>query len=219
MQRRQLLAALAAATLAPTLARAGVTRVPLSNAFLLLTDYLKLPANKRDLFHFAYLARHKDKPATDAKATYVLADGTRTPVVFSANGEVTNLPTLAQLKSKAKFENDGAPLQFGLELRATVQPASRLDVPSLQRALAQANEAVAIFTDGQAGRLTDAYFPDAGGGQVLLSGGSATPLATFDFPALGHVPYIDLSRAHSALAVQLDHAPSRIMFAGPPHKS
>ncbi len=221
MQRRQLLTALAAATVAPALAHARdqVTRVPLSNAFLLLSDYLKLAPDKRNLFHFSYLVRRKGKPAPDTKAAYLLPDGTRTPVAFGADGEVTNLPTLAQLSSKAKFETDGPAVEFGLELRLSAKPTADLEVAALESALAQANAAVSVFSEGQGGRLTDAYFPDATTGQVVFANGRTTALRIFDFPNLGRIPYIDLRHVSGAQTVKLDHAPSRVLLGGPPHRS
>jgi hypothetical protein len=217
MNRRRLLAALAVSPLGPALAHAGPSRTPLADAFLLLEDYLKLAAAKRDLFHFAYLARHKDKPAPDAKATYVLADGTRTPVAFAADGEVTNLPTLDQLKSKATFETDGPPLDFALEMRVSTALAARFQADVLVRALAQANAAVAVFTEGQGARLTHAYFPDGGAGRAVYADGHTAALLAFNFPSLGPILYLDLSHANGLAAVEVDHAPSRVMLAGPPH--
>jgi hypothetical protein len=219
MNRRSLLAALAFSAFGPALAHAGPSRTPLADAFLLLEEYLKLPAAKRDLFHFSYLARRKGKPAADAKATYVLEGGTRTPVVFAADGEVTNPPTLEQLKSKATFEADGPPLDFALEMRVTAIPAAHLEADGLVRALAQANAAVAVFMEGQAARLTHAYFPDAGAGRAVYADGHATALAAFEFPNLGPILYLDLSRAAGLAAVELDHAPSRVMLAGPPRRT
>jgi hypothetical protein len=221
MDRRKLLAALAASTLVPALATplawAGTTRVPLADAFLLLEDYLKLPAAKRDRFHLAYLARRGPKPAPDAQAAIVTPDGVRTPLVFSADGELTSLPTLDQLKSKAMFVADGPPFKFALEMRASEAPAAQLEVADLTQTLAQINAAVTTFSEGDdSNRLTTAYFPDAGAGHAVLAAGHNAPLAAFDFPSLGKVLYLDLRRP-AATSVQLERPPSRVMFAGPPH--
>jgi hypothetical protein len=220
MHRRRLLtsaAALAATGLAPPLARAAPQRVALADAFLLLDSYLALPPAQRDRFHIAYLARRGAKPAPDAQAAIVAADGTRTPLVFAADGLVTNLPTLEELKSQAKFETVGPAFGFALEMRASVEPADRYDLAALSEALAQVNAAVAKFAQGAAvGKLTYVYFPDAGAGRVIFADGHAAPLAVFTFPSLGPVPYLEPRKAAGGQAVVLDKPPTRVMLAGAP---
>src|SRR5581483_11056084 len=79
LHRRALTAALAAALAAPALAGAsravaGVTRVELADAFLLLRDYLALKPEQRDRFHLAYRAVRRGKPAPDVKAQIIHRD-------------------------------------------------------------------------------------------------------------------------------------------------
>ena len=217
MHRRRLLAALAASALVPGLASAAPQRVPLADAFLLLADYLALPPGRRDRFHPAYLARRGPKPAPNAQAAIVAADGTRTPFIFAADGLVTNLPSLEQLKSRATFETVGPAFGFALEMRASIVPADRYDIAALTPCLDQVNAAVAKFADGDAvGRLTAIYFPDAGMGHATFADGHAQPLPVFTFPGLGPVPYLEPRKLAGAQAVQLDRPPSRILLAGPP---
>jgi hypothetical protein len=219
-QRRTLLIALTALAV-PRLAFAGPTRVALSEAFLLLGDYFKLASPERDRFYLAYRAMGKDKPAPDAKATYVGADGARTPVAFDAGGVVTNPPSLADLKSRARFETDGPPLAFDLEFCASLQPAQRLAVSDLAQALAQANKAVARFIGGASGvePLTAAFFPDAGAGAALLASGQSTPLPEFEFKSLGKMPYIEPARPPAADAVSFERPPSRVILSRHPRKA
>jgi prepilin-type processing-associated H-X9-DG protein len=219
MHRRRLLAALAASALAPGLASAAPPRVTLGEGFWLLADYLALPPERRDLFHLAYLARRSAVPAPDAQAVMVAADGTRTPFVFAADGLVTNLPTLDQLKSKAKFETVGPAFSIALEMRASIVAADRYDIAALTLALTQVNAAVAKFAYGEAvGRLTAVYFPDAGMGHATFADGHVAPLPVFTFPGLGPVPYLEPRKLAGAQAVQLDKPPSRILLAGPPRR-
>jgi hypothetical protein len=217
MRRRHLLASLGAAALWPALARAAVQRVPLSEAFLMLDSYLALPATERDRFSFAYRVMRNNKPAPGAQAVFVDPAGARTPVVLSADGTVETLPTLAQIKSKAVFEIDGADYQFVLEPLAAIAPATRIGVPDLTASLAQLNAAIGKFADGaDVAQLTAAYFPDAGAGAAILAGGGAKPLAVFNFQALGPTPYFEPRKAPGALALTFDKPPSRIVLAGPP---
>jgi hypothetical protein len=217
--RRALLLALA---LAPAAGRAvaGVSRVPLSDAFLLLEDYLKLPPAQRDRFYLAYRAMRGEKPAPDAKAAYLAPDGTRSPVVFDAAAVVTNPPTLAQIESRSRFETEGPPLIFDLELCASTQPAARLAVVDLTAALTQANQAVARFTGGASGvaTLTAAFFLDGGAGQALLASGESAPLPVFEFKSLGKLSYIEPARLPAAQTVSLERTPSRVILSRHPQK-
>jgi hypothetical protein len=215
-----MLASLMAAALAPGLARAATHRYPLADAFLLLDQYLALPPGQRSRFYLAYRAVRDAHAAPDAQAAIVAPGGTRTPVAFDADGFVTNIPTLAQLKSRAVFETEGAPFKIGLEVRAQMPAADRFEAADLALTLAQVNAAVVVFSDGQpAARLTTSYFPGAGGGAAVFADGRSAPLPIFDFPGLGPIPYFDATRFAGATRVALAKAPSRVLFGGPPHKA
>jgi hypothetical protein len=218
MHRRSVLAALGAAAFAPTLAHAaGPHRVALSDAFLLLDSYLALPPAERSGFYIAYLARRDGKPAPDVQAAIIAADGTRIPLVLGPDGLVTNLPTLDQLKSKAQFETQGAPFKFGLELRAQMPASTHVDIAALFGVLTQVNAAISKFAEGEAiGKLTVAYFPDAGAGRTVFPDGHTTALPVSNFPNLGAIPYVEPRKVMAAQSVMLDAAPSRIMLGGPP---
>jgi hypothetical protein len=219
LQRRALVAGLAAALAAPAPAFAAVTRVPLGDAFLLLEAYLALKPLERDRFRFAYRALRNGKPAPDAKVRIVHRDRTSTPLAFDADGWVTTLPTLDEIKRRDSFEVDGPPLDFALELRATMTPADRLPVRELTGTLAQVNAAIVSFAGNDAGavsRLTCIYFPDAGAGRAILESGEERPLKSFDFKLIGPTPYFEPRATPHATSIALARAPSRILLAGPP---
>jgi len=65
-------------------------------------------------------------------------------------------------------------------------------------------------------KLTAAFFPDAGGGQAVLSDGRATPLPVFNAPIFGPVAYFEPGKAVGVKAVLLTRAPSRILLGGHP---
>ena len=221
LRRRTLLAALTAAATLPHSALASPRAVPLPDAFLLLQDYFKLAPGQRDRFYLAYRAMRNDKPAPDAKATYVAADGSRTPVVFDAGAVIVNPPTAADFKRRLRFETEGPPLTFDLELCASIAPTLRLPAPELAAALTQANAAVTRFTGGAPGvePLTAAFFPDAGSGAVLLASGQTSPLPTFEFKSLGKIAYFEPGRPPVATAVTFATPPSRIILSRHPRKA
>jgi hypothetical protein len=224
LQRRALLAGIAAALAAPTLARpapasAKPTRIGLDEAFLLLDAYLALKPAERDRFSLAYRAVRKGKPAPDANARIVHGDHSWAPLAVDADGWITQLPTLDQLKGHETFEVDGPAFDMALEMRATLAPAARMPVAELTATLAQVNAAIVTFADGDSsvGRLTCIYFPDAGAGRAILADGGERPLPSFDFKLIGPTPYFEPRLMPAANAVALEKTPSRILIAGPPH--
>ncbi len=220
MQRRALIAGIAAALAAPAApAWARVTRIGLADAFLLLDAYLALKPAERDRFVLAYRAVRGGKPAPDANARIVHRDRTSTPLALDADGWVTQLPTLDELRASETFEVDGPAFDMSMELRATLAPADRLPVGELTATLAQVNAAIVTFAGDNSsavGRLTCIYFPDAGAGRAILADGGERPLPSFNFKLIGPTPYFEPSRLPPATAVALERPPSRILLAGPP---
>jgi hypothetical protein len=217
--RRLLLSAALAAAAAPRIALAAPRRVPLDQAFILLEPYLELPPAQRDRFYFAYRAVRNKTPAPDAKAAVVGAGGERTPLRIDADGLIANPPSLADLKSKAMFEFEGPPFEFGLEMRAAMAPAARLDAGELKLTLAQAGAAMVKFSGSMAydaPKINAAYFPGASTGQALSPDGSGRPLPLFAYPGVGKVPYFEPSKWRQAVAVMLDAAPTRILLGSAP---
>jgi hypothetical protein len=223
MRRRDLLALLAVVAAAPgEVMAANVQTFPIDKAFPFLAAYLALPAAARSRFYLAYRSMRDKHPISDGRATIVAPGGARTPVAFDRVGEVTRLPSLAELKSGANVEVDGAPFQLGLELRCAIASATRLDVVQLSLALDQVNQAAARFAGPLSlviPKFTAAYFPDAGSAQVVMGDGRATALPVVAVPNLGPVPYIEPSALVGARTVQLARAPSRILLGAHPKKT
>jgi hypothetical protein len=220
MRRRHLLALLAVAAAAPgEVMAAGAPTFPIDKAFPFLLAYFNLPAANRNRFYLAYRAVRDKHPISDARATIVTPGGARTPVTFDRVGEVTRLPSLAELKSGAVVQVDSAPFQLGLELRAAMVCATRLDVAQLSLALAQVNDD-AVRAAGPLSlvipKFTAAYFPDAGSAQAVMGDGRVTALPVVSVPNLGPVPYIEPSTIAGARTVQLARAPSRILLGAHP---
>src|ERR1700733_14889266 len=100
MRRRHLLALLIAAAAAPSdaLAAAGHT-IAINRMFPFLSMFLRTPFADRNRFYLAYRAVRDKRPIADARASFIGANGARTPVVFDHTGAVVPLPTLAELNS------------------------------------------------------------------------------------------------------------------------
>lgn len=223
MRRRHVLALFTAAVAAPSSAlAAGPTVVPIDKAYPFLSGYLGLAPALRSRFYLAYRAYRDKHPTADARATIIDANGARTPIVFDRAGIVTRLPNLAELKSGASVEIDGAPFQLGPELRCAAAPSTRIDVGELSLALAQVNAAVAKFAGPLSfviPKLTTAYFPDAAAGQALMADGHVMPLPVFAAPAVGPVPYLEPAALVGARSVVFTKAPSRILLGAHPKKA
>jgi len=223
MRRRHLLALIAAAVSWPGLALAAdVKTVPIDKAFPYLAAYLALPAAERSRFYLAYRAVRDKHPALDARATLIAASGVRTPLLFDRIGAVARLPSLAEMKSAANVELDGAAFQLGIELRCTTAPSTRIDVAEIAASLAQVNSAVAKLAGALSlivPKLTTAFFPDAVGAQALMNDGHVVALPVYAAPMIGQVPYIEPGAFAGAKMVMLARAPSRIVLGGHPKKA
>ena len=218
MRRRDLLAFIAAAVAAPLPALADDQRVALAKAFPMLEQYLGVPAAERSRFYLSYRAVRDKRPTSDAHGA-IVAGGAAVPLAFDHAGFVTHLPSLAELKSNADLVMTGAPFKLQLEARCAIAPSTHIDPNELAAALAQANAAVAKIAGPMAAiipKLTAAFFPDAGGGHALFADGHQAPLAVFNAPALGPVPFFEPGKAAGAKAVLLTKAPSRILLGGHP---
>jgi len=217
-----LLAVLATGLAAPRLAFAdGVQRIPLAKAFRYLELYLGLAPALRSRFHLVFLALRNERPAPNLKAAIVRPGDGAKPLSLDARGEVTQLPTLGDLKSNAVLEVDGSgAFRFATEIRPDVAPSTRIDAGELALALGQANVAIAHLAgpfDIVAPRLDIILFPDAGSGQAVLANGRVAPLpVTNAVKALGVVPYYDPASLQGVRALALSRTPSRIIFAQRP---
>jgi hypothetical protein len=216
-------ALVAAAIAAPRAAiAADVKRVPIDKAFRFLAGYLALAPTQRSRFYLAYHAMRDKRPTADAHATIVAPNGVRTAVAFDRLGNVTRLPSLAELNSGATVEIAGAPFQLGIELRCAAAPSTRIDVAQLVASLAQVNEAVVRFAGALSfviPKLTTAYFPDAAAGRALMGDGRVAPLPVVAVPSVGPIPYIEPGSLVGVRSVVFAKPPSRILLGGAPKKT
>jgi len=162
------------------------------------------------------------KPAPDAKAFLVGANGARRPIAIGGDGRVQTLPSLAELHSNIQVEFDSAPgdkITPSLEILATAAPAARMDAHALVLAMDQANAAIAAHAGVlafAAPKLTCAYMLGAHSGQAVLANGKSLPLPLRTGQMFVGVPYFDSLAMPDARAVVLDRAPMRVVLAGKP---
>jgi hypothetical protein len=216
-----MLAAMAAGLAAPDWAFAAAPeRIPLSQAFKYLADYLALPPALRNRFHLVFRAMRDDKPAADLKAAIVSPRGGVQPLPMDAHGDVLRLPTLAQLRSDDELEVRGGAFRFITEIRPDLPPSTHIDVGQLDAAMAQATSAVAHIAgafSAMAPKLDTVLFPDAGSGEVVFADGHAQPLpVSRQYRALGPVPYYRSTTEPGARSVALARVPSRLLISAPP---
>jgi hypothetical protein len=220
MRRRELIALVAAATAAPTVALADDQRVALSKAFPMLEAYLGVPAGERSRFYLAYRATRDKRPVSDARATIVGAGGAAIPLAFDRAGFLTTrLPSLAELKGPGQFVIAGQTFKLAPEARCAIAPSTHIDVAELAAALVQANAAIAKAAGPAAmliPKMTAAYFPDAGGGRIVLADGREGPLPAVNVPTMGPISYFEPAKAAGAKAVVFAKAPSRVLIGGRP---
>ena len=189
-------------------------RIPLTQAFKYLDFYLALPPSLRNRFHLVFKALRNDRPAPDVKLV-IVGKGPPQPLSLDGSGVVTQLPTLAQLRSDADLQVWGEPFRFATEIRPDVAPATRIDVDQLEAALAQATSAIERLAGPFAQKLDTVLFPDAGSGQVVFADGRVAPLPlTHQFRTLGPVPYFRTTPG--ARLVALARPPSRLLLSVPP---
>ncbi|MGH6956738.1 MAG: hypothetical protein ACREEW_08765 [Caulobacteraceae bacterium] len=209
---------MAAAAAAPSLAWAQpVKTVALKEALHFLDLYLELPPAQRTRFYLAYRATRGGRPAPDAEALIVAPGGAHLPLPLDREGQVTRLPTLAQLKT-CSLEMIGPPFQFGLEMRAVAPLATRIDPAELALALTQLNAGIAKSGSLAflAPKMTAAYFIDAEDGRAVLGDGRSAALPVFHQHALGAVPYFEPSALAGARALVFARPPSRILLGDKP---
>ena len=223
MQRRYLLAAMAAGLVAPKVAFADEPqRMPLAAAFNHLDQYLSLPPGLRSHFYLVYRANRNDRPAPDLKLA-IVGQGAPQPLPLDAQAQVTHLPTLAQLKSNDALEVwGGGTFHLTAEIRPDIAPSTHIQIGPIMTALNQ----VTVALDHIAGvfsfrvpKFNTVVFPDAGGGQAVFAGGRAVSLpVTHQYNSLGPTPYLTVDQMPGVQGVNLARAPSRL-FLSPTLKS
>jgi hypothetical protein len=218
MNRRAVGGGLALAMLGGgALAQAGDTKlVEASKIFPYLDLYLGIDPAKRSRFVMAYYLKINGKPAANYPAMLVSADGRRRSLSVGADGRVQHLPSLADLKGKAKVELSapkGTKLQLSMELHANIRPGAVMPASGLAEAIAQCDAAIrskAGVMGFAAPKIRRVVLRGAGSGKAVgPQGERALPMQ------IGH-PAFDPEQMPGMVTVQLARAPSAILLSGRP---
>jgi hypothetical protein len=217
MDRRLFLTAAAAlaapAALIPAVAWAAQKDpVKIAKVFPYLDLYLKLSPADRSHFAVAYYIARDNKPVPGLRA-WIVEGAVKTPMAFSADGQVLRLPSLAQFNGPAMVQFDvpaDTPLKPRLELHPNLPPTTRIDAAALRVSITQAGAAVKKMAGPMAmmaPKITAAQFPGAGSGQAMVAPDKLLPLAAGKFG-----PLYDPNNEPSAQTIVLARAPSRILL-------
>lgn len=215
LARRALVAsvlALAAAQ-SPALAFAAEKKsVEAGKVFPYLENYWKLPAGERNHFQVAYYLQRDGKPATGVKAALVLG-AVRTPLNVAANGRVSPLPTLAQIKAGAKVEFEvPAQTKFSMSLliEPLARPAAEMSAPELALAVTQSAKGakkVAGLMGLAMPTITQAVFKGVASGQAVHADGHVTAL-----PVVKGSPVFEPGKLATARTLKFPKIPAQVLL-------
>ena len=205
--RRTILAgAFALAAVSP--AAAADRLVDPKKVFPYLEAYLKLPAAERSRFKTTYAFRIGAQPLT--APVWLVEGAARTQLPLAPDGQVTRLPTLAQLQT-AKLQvgvPEGAKVGVTIGIEPLVRPAAEMDAREVAAALAQAAAGVKKAAGVMAmamPKLTQVSFPGAPSGEVITADGKRTAL-----PMLKGAPSFTPADFPTAKTLRFPKAPAKL---------
>lgn len=191
--------------------------IEIGKLFPYLDLYLGIPASDRTKFTIAYFYRiEAGGPMT---MTLVGADGTRTPLPLGPDGRVNRLPTLADIKAKAKIEMaapDGSKFKGQIMMLARVAPAAAMSATDLAAAISQCQLAIkakAGLIGFAAPKIKRVVLHGAGSGTAIDANGVSKPL-----PVTAGAPSYDPELMPGIVTLKLARAPSRIELDERPKK-
>ena len=192
---------------------AGAKAIEIGKLFPYLDLYLGIPAGDRTRFTLAYF--YKIESGGPLTFTLLGANGTRTPLPLGADGRVNRLPTLAEIKAKAKVEMsapEGSKFKGGLAILARVAPAATLNAVDVAAAVLQAEKAIkakAGLIGFAAPKIKRAIFKGAGSGTAIDAKGAARPL-----PMAKEGPAYDPELMPGIVTIKLARTPAHIELDG-----
>lgn len=184
--RRDLILTAAALVAAPgrALATEKKPAPPLKKVFPYYDLYLAVPAAERSRFVMAYYLTVNGKPAAGQSLFMVMPGGGRTPLTQAADGRITRMPTLAEMKDGVLDivrKNPADKFSVSMEMQPVVPLGETVATADLQAALEQCNTAIrkrAGVIGFAVPRMEQVLFAGAGSG-LALAPGKATPLPVF----------------------------------------
>jgi hypothetical protein len=215
--RRGLILTAAALAVAPGAALAEDKKKgpPAKKVFPYYDLYLSIPAAERTRFVMSYYLKLNGKPATGQGLYVVMPCGARTLLTQAADGRITRMPTLAELKDgviDADERKETDKYSLSMELQPVVRLGETVSAAELQASIDQCNAAIkkrAGVIGFAVPKMEQVLFAGAGSGQALLSGGKAVTLPVFKtlvaFKPADHL---------GAQSLKFAKAPVRALMAG-----
>jgi hypothetical protein len=203
-------AAAIAAPPAPTSMEFSQKTQDAGRVFPYVERFLSIPPAQQSDFTVAYYLKRNGQPAAGV-GVVIIDNGVRIPVPVAEDGRIERLPTLAEVRAHAMVAfdvPDNTPMKVRIGLAPIAPPATLMDAPAVQRAIAQANTAIhrlaGIFQVGVP-RLKSALFDGAQGGAAVMADGSTVAL-----PVKPDGPYYQPSQLRGAVSLTFSKAAQHI---------
>ena len=217
-RRRELILGAAALAVAPGAVMAADEKKkpapPLKKVFPYFDLYLGIPAAERSRFVMAYYLKVNGKPAGGQNLFVVMPGGGRTSLTLAADGRVTRMPTLAEMKDgvlDVDRKNPTDKFSISMEMQPVVRLGETVAAADLVAAIDQCNTAIkkrAGVIGFAVPKMEQVLFAGAGSGQAI-AGAKVSPLPAFK----AYVAFKPADHA-GAQSLKFGTAPVRALLAG-----
>lgn len=215
--RRDLVLTAFAAAAMPAAASAADKKPPppAKKVFPFYDLYLGIPAAERTRFVMNYYLRLNGKPATGQGLYVVMPNGARTLLTQAADGRITRMPTLAELKDgviDAAERKESDRYSLSMELQPIVRLSETIAVGDLHAAIEQCNAAIrkrAGLIGFAVPKMEQVLFVGASGGSSVTADGKATTL-----PLFKGMPFYRPSTMPGAQTLKFANLPTRALLSG-----
>lgn len=217
--RRDMILTAAALAVAPGAALAADDKKkpgpPLKKVFPYYDLYLGIPAAERSRFVMAYYLKVNGKPGGGQNLFMVMPGGGRTLLTQAADGRVTRMPTLAEMKDgvlDVDRKNPTDKFSISMEMQPVVRLGETISAADLVAAIDQCNTAIkkrAGVIGFAVPKMEQVLFAGAPAGNALLADGKTAPLPQFKGMA-----FYRPSALPGAQSLKFGKAPSRALLSG-----
>jgi len=219
MNRRDLVLTAAALTVAPGAVLAADDKKkpapPLKKVFPYYDLYLGIPTAERSRFVMAYYLKVNGKPAGGQNLFVVMPGGGRTLLTLAADGRVTRMPTLAEMKDgvlDVDRKNPTDKFSVSMEMQPVVRLGESMAAADLVAAIDQCNAAIkkrAGVIGFAVPKMEQVLFAGAPSGSALLGEGRIAPLPQFKGMAIYRPAALP-----GAQVLKFAKAPTRALLSG-----
>jgi hypothetical protein len=218
-RRRELILGAAALALAPGAAMAADEKKkpapPLKKVFPYYDLYLGIPAAERSRFVMAYYLKVNGRPAGGQNLFVVMPGGGRTSLTLAADGRVTRMPTLAEMKDgvlDVDRKNPTDKFSISMEMQPVVRLGETVAAADLVAAIDQCNAAIkkrAGVIGFAVPKMEQVLFAGVPSGTALLGEGRNAPLPQFKGMAIYRPAALP-----GAQVLKFAKAPTRALLSG-----